>query len=109
MGKKGDKLTSAATQAAEEICRRLADLGDVASRKMFGGHGVFESGKMFALVDSAGHVFLKVDAGTSGKFEALGASRHGKMPYFEVPRQILDDREALNEWARESIAIAHRA
>ena len=108
MGKKGDTLTPAATRAAGELCNRLANLGDVTSRKMFGGRGVFEGGKMFALVDSSGRAFLKADKDASGKFVAMGSPRHGKMPYYEIPTQILDDSEALLEWARESIELAHR-
>ncbi|MCK5429463.1 MAG: TfoX/Sxy family protein, partial [Anaerolineales bacterium] len=53
MGKQGDKLTNSSTQAAEDLQRRLSALGEITTKKMFGGYGIFESGKMFALVDSA--------------------------------------------------------
>jgi len=50
MGTKDSKLTSGATDSAEGFVGRLQPLGDVTSKKMFGGYGIFESGKMFALV-----------------------------------------------------------
>ncbi|HEB13279.1 MAG TPA: hypothetical protein ENI11_06345 [Actinobacteria bacterium] len=29
------------------------------------------------------------------------------MPYFSVPADVLEDQKKLEEWARESIVIAH--
>ncbi len=57
MGKKGDKLTQAATGLiATRLVDDLASLGDVTTKKMFGGHGIFESGVMFILIDSEGGI-----------------------------------------------------
>jgi DNA transformation protein len=106
MGTKGDKLTSTATQGAEALVHRLQSLGDVASRKMFGGYGIFAAGVMFALVDSGGTAFLRVDDSSRGELEALGAKPHGKMPYLSIPQQILGSDEDLLAWGRRVLAVA---
>ena len=77
MGKKGDKLINSSTQAAEDLQRRLSTLGEITTKKMFGGYGIFESGKMFALVDSAGGVYLKADDTNRGRFEEVGSKIRG--------------------------------
>ncbi|MBT8197628.1 MAG: TfoX/Sxy family protein, partial [Acidimicrobiia bacterium] len=86
-----------------------APLGDVTIRKMFGGHGVFADGDMFALVDSAGNPFLRADEMTSGPFEAAGSARHGGMPYWSIPPAVLDNDDDLVAWARIALGVARAA
>lgn len=61
MGEKGAKLTLDAATFAEASAARLESLGNVTRRKMFGGLGIFESGKMFAIVNSKAELSLKAD------------------------------------------------
>ena len=82
MGQKGAKLTPEATAVAETLVERLATLGDISSRKMFGGYGIFESGSMFALVTSDGIAHLKVDDSNLARFDNAGSERFGRMPYY---------------------------
>jgi DNA transformation protein len=109
MGNKGVKLTNASTQAAEDLQSKLSALGDVTIKKMFGGYGIFESGKMFALVDSGGTVFFKADETNRERFEKAGSQKHARMPYFKVPDQVLSKDTDLLEWAQTSIVIARNA
>ena len=106
MGTKGNKLSSETGKAAEEFVARIAPLGDISSKKMFGGYGIFESGKMFALVNSNGQVFLKVDDTNRGRFEEAGSGSHGKMPYFQIPNFVMLDEKSLFEWTREAIKLS---
>ncbi len=106
MGQKGAKLTPEATEAAELLVRRLSTLGEVTSRKMFGGYGIFESGSMFALITSTGVAHLKVDDTNLERFEQAGSEKFGRMPYFEIPESVLGNTRSLRKWASESIAIA---
>jgi len=106
MGKKGDKMTSESSKAAEELQNRLATLGDIRVKKMFGGYGVFEEDKMFALIDSNGRVFFKVDETNQARFQQAGSEKHARMPYFSVPEGVLGDDDLLEEWARLSIMIS---
>jgi DNA transformation protein len=109
MGEKGAKLSSDATQSYERVIESLHPLGDMTGKKMFGGYGIFESGTMFALVNSEGKVFFKVDQANRWRFEEAGADRHGRMPYYQVPDAVLRDEDSLFEWARESIELAHKS
>jgi DNA transformation protein len=106
MGTKGSKLSPAATDNANAFVERLMPLGDVTSKKMFGGYGIFEGGKMFALVDSDGEIFLKAGEVNKGKFESAGSTKHGRMPYYRIPKTVLEDDALLFEWARESIQLS---
>jgi len=107
MAKKASKLSPEATANCERLVQELAPAGDVTSKKMFGGYGVFESGVLFARVNSDGVVHLKVSGANKERFEAAGAEKHGRMPYFQVPSVVLANSEALREWAQEAIDIAH--
>jgi DNA transformation protein len=109
MNQKNDQLKNPSTYAAEDLQQRLHSLGDIHIKKMFGGHGIFESGKMFALVDSEGSVFLKVDDSNRSRFEKARSKKHARMPYYQIPSIILDSDRDLKEWAQVSIEIAHQA
>lgn len=108
MGKKGAKLTQAAGDAAELLVDLLRPLGDVSSKKMFGGYGIFEGGKMFALIDSSGHPFFKADDSNRARYEAAGSEKHGRMPYYAVPDSVLDDEAELHRWAQDSINLSKK-
>lgn len=108
MGQKGAKLTQTTTEFSDHIVEQLESLGQVSSRKMFGGVGIFENGTMFALIDSAGILFFKINEQNRAQFDAAGAKQHGRMPYAEVPASVLADQDQLLDWAQESITIAHQ-
>ena len=80
MGKKDSKLTGASSAAAEGLQQELSSLGDIRLRKMFGGYGVFEQDKMFALVDSEGSIYFKVDETNIHLYEEAGSGKHSRMP-----------------------------
>ena len=106
--KKPAKLTQAATDRAEALLDDLASLGDVTIRKMFGGYGVFESGVMFAIVDSTGGSYLRAVAETEPRYVAAGSHKHG-MPYWSIPDDVLADEAVLLEWAGEALTVARAA
>jgi DNA transformation protein len=109
MGEKGAKNSRDAAETCERTVQDLTPLGEVSSRKMFGGYGIFENSAMFALVNSQGDLFLKADDTNRSRFEEAGSSQHGKMPYFQVPPDVIADSDNLREWASISIQIAHAA
>ena len=95
--------------AAQELIDDLAPLGDLRSKAMFGGRGVFCEGTMFALVDRAGATYLRIDDDTVTDFDRLGSVSHGRMPYWTIPPSIRADDAVLEQWARRSLDIARRA
>lgn len=90
--------------------------GEVQVRRMFGGHGVFRDGVMFALVaDDA--LYLKADEENRRHFEELGLGqftyeKKGKligMSYFLAPDSIFDDPGEAAVWADRSFKAALRS
>lgn len=85
-------------------------------RRMFGGHGVFCDGVMFALI-ADDLLFLKVDDATRPDFLAAGCTpfiyeKAGKpvaMSYVSVPEDAHENVEALRPWALLALAAANRA
>ncbi len=84
----------------------LAPLGDVNSRAMFGGYGIFHDDDMFALI-SGSALFHKVDDSNRADYEKAGSKQYKPMPYYQVPAGVVEDPTTLRTWAQTSIAIAH--
>lgn len=108
MGQKGAKLSEDAKASSEWLVEALQTAGDVSRKKMFGGYGIFESGKMFSLVSSDGEIYFKCAAANRSRFEEIDAPKFGRMPYWAPPQTVLSDPEQLIEWAAASIAVAHQ-
>lgn len=106
MGQKGDKLTQDMVLVAELLINKLAPIGGISSKKMFGGYGIFHDGKMFSIIDSHGDCFMKADDSNKKQFEARGSSQHSRMPYFSIPDEVFNNHDELILWANKSIAIA---
>ncbi len=94
----------------------LEPLGDVRSRKMFGGYGIYKADLMFALV-ADDTLYLKADEETRPHFEQAGLgpflyNKNGKelaMSYYEAPPETLEDAETMCEWAERAYQVAQRA
>ena len=106
MGLKGARYSDDVGTFADELVESFADLGEVSWKKMFGGAGIFVDGSMFALVDSDAQLHLKVDDSNRARFESAGSEKHGRMPYYAAPAEILEDESQLFEWARTSAGVA---
>lgn len=104
MASKNDMASNPAKLAVEQFSRRVMGLGEIRYKKMFGGYGVFEGGTMFALVNPEGNVYLKVVESNRTRFEAMGMVKHDRMPYYQIPEQIMADDARILEWTREAIA-----
>ena len=97
------------------VVDQLADLGDITSRAMFGGVGLYCDGLFFGLL--AGDVlYLKADDVNRRTFEAAGgrpfqpyADRPETMKYFSVPVGVLESSDELVTWAKQAVAAATRA
>jgi len=88
---------------------------DIRARSMFGGVGVYSSDCFFALMDND-TLFFKVDDETRPDFEAVGMGpfrpfgEGGEvMQYYEVSAELIEDHDALREWATRAVAVARRA
>ncbi|MCE8015458.1 TfoX/Sxy family protein [Halomonas sp. MCCC 1A17488] len=90
--------------------------GPIAARRMFGGHGIYHDGLMFALVADE-TLYLKVDEYNLGDFERAGLEPFGydkggrfvRLSYYQAPEELFEDRELAAAWARRSFEAALRA
>jgi DNA transformation protein and related proteins len=106
MGIKGDKTSHDSVITAELLVEKLAPIGGVTSKKMFGGHGLFQNGKMFGLIDSKGGSFMKADDSNRDGFLEKGSIQHSRMPYYSIPLDVFKDQDTFIEWAKTSIEIS---
>ncbi len=94
----------------EEVLDRLAALGKVTARPMFGGHGIYWGDTIFGIA-FRGRLYLKADEGSKGDYLARGMGpfrpneRQTIKSYYEVPPEVLAEPEALIS----SAAVAIRA
>lgn len=101
---------------ADFILEILRPWRPVTARRMFGGHGVYHAGVMFALL-ADGQLYLKVDHESRGAFEAAGLSpfmyesngRRVALSYYRAPDAMLDEPELAHEWAERGWQAALRA
>ena len=103
MAKKKSPQTSPKQAFHDAILAKLETLGDITSKSMFGGFGIFYAGSMFALITSDAELFFKADESNIHLYD--DAKQHFKMPYYSVPDSVLKNDELLHEWATQSINI----
>jgi len=108
MDEKGNHMINPSVTAAEDLQTRLKHLGDIRLKKMFGGHGIFESETMFALVEKNGRIYFKVDQSNLEGYVKAGSNKHSRMPYYQIPESVLEDQESLLDWAASSISISKK-
>jgi DNA transformation protein and related proteins len=96
------------------VLEQLDGVPRVSSRRMFGGVGLYSDDRFFAVIDND-TLFFKVDDSTRTRYTKRRMPPFHPMPdkppmtgYHQVPLSILEDRDALAEWARESVGVARR-
>lgn len=89
------------------VLEQLNNLDGVSWRPMFSGTGLYLEGTFFGII-SDGAVYFRVDDATRKQYEAAG-TRHFQpsddfesKKYFEVPSEILDNPQELQQWARQA-------
>ncbi|MBD79853.1 MAG: hypothetical protein CL840_13140 [Crocinitomicaceae bacterium] len=93
------------------IEQQLEPFGEYQAKSMFGGLGFFRDGVMFGAI-MHGAFRLKGDETTAPDYAKYGKKEHEipgkkmKMPYYEVPQEIMDDPATLKEWAIKAWEIA---
>ncbi len=101
------------TFVLEQLPRSLS----VSSRRMFGGVGLYADGWFFALIDDD-VLYFKVDDTNRPDFldrgcKAFRPLAHDpdaySMNYFEVPSEVLEDRDELESWAHKAVRVAQAA
>ena len=83
----------------------LGGISGITSKAMFGGHGIYRNGKIFAII-ADDELYFKAGEESKEFFEAEEShpftyKRMGKtyrMNYWLVPEKIMEDREKFAEW-----------
>lgn len=95
------------------VLDQLSQGGMISVRRMFGGAGLYRDGKIFCVI-ADDVAYLKVDDASREDFVKAGCSPFNPYPelnkatvssYYEVPAEVLEDREAFRKWAQRSLDI----
>jgi DNA transformation protein len=90
------------------VLDQLDGLDAVSARSMFGGHGIYRHGEFFGIVFD-GRVYFRTDESTREAYVAHGSRPFEPTPrqrlknYYEVPADVIEDREQLVEWAGAAV------
>jgi DNA transformation protein len=109
-------LNSDADSFAEFLRERLAPLGRVTMRRMFGKTGVFCDGLMFGMVTDD-TLYFRVDDHNRAAFKEaaslppLNYAKKGhiiELSFWRAPERLLDEPDELVTWAQTALAAARR-
>jgi DNA transformation protein len=109
-------MTAARDEFVGYVVELMAGWATVSVRRMFGGHGLYRDGLMFALIVSD-ELFLKTDAENLARFERAGShpfvyqnqNRTVQMSYWSAPPASLDSPAEMSEWCQSAYGSALRA
>ena len=97
------------------VIDQLQEVGQVNTRRMFGGVGIYSGGLFFALIAN-NTLYFKVDSTNIEDFEKLGMKpfkpykdKNQTMNYYEIPVDVLENCHELAIWAHKAIAVAASA
>ncbi|MDP6407734.1 MAG: TfoX/Sxy family protein [Alphaproteobacteria bacterium] len=97
------------SEFVSRVLEILTPLGEIRAKPMFGGHGLFLDGTMFALITRADELYLKADDENRPAFENRDLQGYGKMPYRGAPPESLTGWQEMQPWAEGAVAAAGRA
>lgn len=101
----------------EEVLDRFHTTTTATSRKMFGGHGIFHDGVMFALI-ADNELYLKADSQSQHYFEAISlppftyqkkAGKRYTMSYYQAPESFFEEPDETAVWTQRALDAARRA
>ena len=96
----------------------LGHIAGITSKRMFGGYGIYLDGAIFAFITGDDELRFKASEETKDKYEKLGGKQFiytghknkkpTAMPYWTVPEEIMENREKIEDWAREAAALSQK-
>jgi len=96
----------------EFVMDQLVALPGLRLRAMFGGHGLYQGDRFFGIL-MEGRLYFKTNAKSRPDYVKRGMSpfiyKKGRqivsLNYFEVPPDVLENRDALVAWAERAIQL----
>ncbi|MEI7455957.1 MAG: TfoX/Sxy family protein [Nitrosomonadales bacterium] len=109
-------MVSSRNEFVDYVLETMSHWSEVNSRKMFGGHGLYREGLMFALIVDD-ELFLKTDPLNAAAFERAGSrpftyqskTRTVQMAYWSAPAESLESPDEMSDWCQLAYAAALRA
>ena len=100
---------------ARFVAELFASLGSISTRRMFGGHGIYCDGLMFALIADE-VLYLKADEVSQPHYQAAHCTpfvypMRGKpvaMSYWRIPDEALESPALAAPWGRRALESALR-
>lgn len=97
----------------EYILDILSNYGNIRSRRMFGGYGIYLDKIIIGIIIDS-EIYFKVDSNLVKKYKSLGSypftyKRGNKtisLSYWLVPPEILEDNDQLKDFFDRSLEIA---
>jgi DNA transformation protein len=91
---------------------QLQEIGEFETKNVFGSLALVQQGEIFGKI-KYDKFWLKVDESSQADFEKLGMEQYAigkdkskKLPFFETPIDVLENRDKLKDWATKAIEIA---
>ena len=95
------------------VLDQLRELGSVRSKRMFGGHGLYQGETFFGIIHD-GCLYLKTNDQTRGAYEAAGMGpfqpneKQTLKTYYEVPADVIEHPGQLGQWADDAVRVAEK-
>lgn len=97
----------------EYVMEILAPHGEMTSKPMFGGYGIYKNGVIVAFI-VYDELYFKVDKSNKSQYEDFDSEpfiyeAKGKktaMSYWKVPMEILEDEDQIGIWLDQSYEIS---
>jgi DNA transformation protein len=109
---------AASREYLQYVLEQLCGIAGVSARRLFSGFGLYCGSQVFGLV-FGDTLYFKVGDASRPDYEARGMSRFRPFrdkpqlstSYYEVPGDVLEDRDDLAVWGRRAMeaALAHAA
>ena len=92
------------------VLEQLSSINSLRCKQMFGGYGLYDGSKFFGII-SKGRLYFKTDESSRNAHIEQGmkpfkfSEKQTLKNYYEVPADVLEDREKILKFAEISIAI----
>ncbi|MDH4305366.1 MAG: TfoX/Sxy family protein [Nitrospira sp.] len=90
------------------VLDQLTDFRDLRCRAMFGGYGLYHRSTFFGIIHKD-RLYFKVTMTTVSHYQAAGMkpfrpnAKQTLKSFYEVPLDVIEDAEALTQWATDAI------
>lgn len=92
------------------VLEQLSAVPEVHCRPMFSGYGLYLGKNFFGIISDA-QLYFRTDDMTSQRYKTAGmkpfapSDKQILKNYYEVPVEVLEDRNSLETWAREAASL----